>query len=145
MANTKHDVFRMADEAGDTVAEGRPIRHGAVVSSTAPAFRPYRYASPESPTKCSAPMFVAYSDAPMMGHVRRRPARKNPALLSPDRIRNAQYTPNTMLPLRAPRQTAQSSAVSERLSPIQSSSRMRPNIGQPKAVYHPCIDSFHGG
>ena len=55
----------------------------AVVSSTDPADSPYLYESPESPTRCSAPILVANSDAPIIGQVIFLPPRKKFELFSP--------------------------------------------------------------
>ena len=64
---------------------------------------------------CSAPMFVANSEAPTMGQVSRRPARKNSSLLPDCLARIANHKPARMLTTRAPPPTNQSSVESERL------------------------------
>ena len=66
-------------------------------------------------------MLVAYNDAPTMGHVKLRPARKKLALLLLESRRNARDKPKPMLPMRAIRQTIQSKLVRERLTGARAS------------------------
>jgi hypothetical protein len=61
-------------------------------------------------------MLVAYNEAPTMGQVKLRPARKKLALLSSEWRRRARDRPNPMLPIRAVRQTIQSRVVRDRLN-----------------------------
>jgi hypothetical protein len=87
----------------------------AQVNSTEPAERPYRYESPDKPTKCSAPMFVAKSDAPITGHLIFLPPRKKFVLFCPAFLRYAMYRPKERLPIIILDRTTQSRIVSERL------------------------------
>src|SRR5580700_3913140 len=99
-----------------------------VVSSTVPAERPYRYASPESPTRCSAPILVAKSDAPTKGHRNRLPARKNCALVSAAPFRTAIVSPAAILATTARQQMSMSSVVNEsdkEWSPVPENGRQR--------------------
>src|SRR5215472_8309757 len=66
---------------------------------------------------CSAPMLVENRDAPTMGHVRLRPARKNPELLSLACERTASRKPIEILPTSPTKHTTQSNLVSEKLIP----------------------------
>ena len=87
----------------------------AVVSSTDPAESPYRYESPDRPTRCSAPILVAKMDAPITGHLMDLPPRKKFELFFPAFLRNAMYIPKDRLPAITIENTNQSQKVNERL------------------------------
>jgi len=87
----------------------------AVVNSTDPADKPYRYESPDNPTRCSAPIFVAKIDAPITGHFIDRPPRKKFELFCPAFLRKAIYIPKERLPIITVEKTTQSKKVNERL------------------------------
>src|SRR5271169_2930540 len=79
-------------------------------------------------------MLVAYKEAPTMGQVRLRPARKKLALLSLEWRRRAKDRPNPMLPISAVRQTIQSRVVRDRLIEIRESIREGSRRGPAAAV-----------
>src|SRR5580765_2640798 len=109
-----------------------------VVSSTAPALRPYRYASPESPTRCSAPILVAKSEAPTKGHPNFRPARKNCELVLLAPFRTAIKSPAVTLAATATQQIMMSSGVKESdkpSSPVEKSAGMGERLKDYRGIY----------
>ena len=83
----------------------------AVVNSTDPADKPYLYESPDRPTRCSAPILVAKSDAPTIGHAIFLPPRKKLELFSLAFFLYAMYKPKAILPIITKEKTSQSREV----------------------------------